>query len=339
VAHGANGIVYFRWRTCRFGSEEYWHGILDHDGVPRRRYREVADMGNTLKRIGAQIEGSHPQAQAALLLSYDSRFAFQNQPQNPAFSYEALFGSYHRALWKRNIGLDIVPPEADLSGYRLVIAPALYILDEPTAARLREYVAGGGTLVTTCRSGVMDEHNVVVAQALPGRLAEVCGVEVEEYDSRDPGATIGLITADTLGEGAFTARTWADVLDPRGATVLARYGEDYYAGRAAVTAHSFGQGQAIYVGTIPDDDFLERLTGWLCDEREMAPPLDVPQGVELAVRQTDAARLLFLLNGTPERQRINVGDGGLDLVSGEATCGEITLDPQGVLILQEEKTG
>jgi len=333
IAHGADGILYFRWRTCRFGAEEYWHGILDHDGVPRRRYREVAQMGATLQRIGSEIEGSHIQAPAALLLSYDSRFAFQNQPQNPDFSYEALFTAYYRALWRRNISLDIVPPEADLSRYELIVAPALYILDEGTAARLRDYVAGGGTLVTTCRSGVMDEHNVVINRALPGLLAEVCGVEVEEYDSRDPGDTVPIVATELLGGGTYTAHTWADVLEPRGATVLAHYGADYYAGRAAVTLHPLGRGQAVYVGTIPDDHFLERLLGWLCEERGITAQLTVPQGVEVTVRESEDARFLFLLNGTTEGQRVNVGDGGRDLISGETVSGEVTLDALGVLIV------
>jgi len=341
VAHGADGIVYFRWRTCRFGSEEYWHGILDHDGVPRRRYHDVAQMGETLQRMGTEIDGSHSPAAAALLLSYDSRFALQNQPQNPGFSYEALFASYYRALWKRHIPVDIIPPSADLSSYRLVIAPALYILDEATAARLHAYVACGGTLVITCRSGVMDEHNVVVNQALPGLLAGLCGAEVEEYDSRDPGDTLSLVAADGLGGGCFGACTWADVLEPKGATALARYGAhsgaDYYAGRAAVTAHAFGQGRAIYVGTIPDDAFLDQLTGWLCEKQGIAAPLDAPEGIEVTVRESDDARFLILLNGTVEEQRINIGGGGRDLASGEAISGEIALDPLEVLILKQVK--
>ena len=335
IAHGADGIVYFRWRTCRFGAEEYWHGILDHDGVPRRRYREVAQMGPTLQRMGTEIGGSHVQAPVALLLSYDSRFAFQNQPNNPDFSYEGLFASYYRALWKRNVGLDIVPPEGDLSGYGVVVAPALYILREETASWLREYVAGGGTLVTTCRLGVMNEHNVVVNQALPGLLADVCGVEVEEYDSRDRGDTVPLVAADLLGGGTFTARTWADVLESRGATPLARYGADYYAGRAAVTMHRFGRGQAIYVGTVADERFLDRLVGWLCKEQGITPSLTLPQGIELTVRESDDARFLFVLNGTGKEQVINIGDGGRDLVVGEAVSGEVSLDALGVLIVKQ----
>ena len=335
IAHGADGIVYFRWRTCRFGSEEYWHGILDHDGVPRRRYREVADMGVTLRRIGAAIEGSRVETPAAMLLSYDSRFAFQNQPNNPDLSYRALFTSFYRALWKRNIGVNVVSPEADLAEYKLVIAPALYILGWEMAHQLREYVAQGGTLITSCRSGVMDEHNVVVDQALPGLLAEVCGVEVDEYDSRDPGDTASLVAAERLGGGTFSAQAWIDVLEPRGATVLAHYGSDYFAERAAVTMHRFGQGQAIYVGTVPGQSFVDRLVAWLCEQRQIAAPLACPDGVEVTVRGSEDAQFLFILNGTDQKQATDVGDGWSDLVTGEAIAGEITLDPLSVLVLQQ----
>ena len=335
IAHGADGIVYFRWRTCRFGAEEYWHGILDHDGVPRRRYREVAGMGATLGRAGAEIEGSGFKARAAMLLSYDSRFAFQNQPNNPDFSYETLFTGCYRALWKQNVGVDIVSPVVDLSDYAVVVAPALYILPEDTADRLREYVADGGALVTTCRSGVMDEHNVVVNQALPGLLADVCGVEVDEYDSLDPEMTTSVVAADSLGGEAYTSRVWADVLEPRGADVLACYASDYYAGRAAVTTHRFGQGQAVYVGTVADQDFLDRLVDWLCEERGIAAPLGVPQGVELTVRESGDARLLFILNGTDREQSIDLGDGGRDLITGEVVSGYVRLEPLGVAIIRQ----
>jgi beta-galactosidase len=271
-------------------------------------------MGAALQRMGPEIDASHSQATVAVLLSYDARFALQNQPQNPGFSYEALIASYYRALWKRHIPTDIISPDADLARYRLIIAPALYILDETTAARLHAYVACGGALVTTCRSGVMDAHNVVVNQALPGLLAELCGVELEEYDSLEPGDTLSLIAGNLLDGGSFAARTWADVLEPRGAVVLARYGgcnaADYYAGRAAVTAHASGLGQAMYAGTIPDHAFLDQLAGWLCERQGMAAHLDAAQSLEMSLRESDDARFLFLLDGTALEQRIDAGVGG-----------------------------
>ena len=74
-------------------------------------------------------------------------------------------------------------PNADLSSYKLVIAPALHLVTDATAENLKRYVQAGGTLVVTQRTGVKDKSNTVVNQRLPGLLAEVCGMEVEEYNS------------------------------------------------------------------------------------------------------------------------------------------------------------
>ena len=336
IAHGADGIVFFRWRTCRFGAEEFAHGILDYDGVPRRRYRELASMGAPLQRVGPTIDGSQVRTQAAMLLSYDSRFAFQNQYQNPGFNYDAIFGAYHRALWKLSIGVEIVQPGADLSGFELVIAPALYVLAKDVADQLRAHVESGGTLVFTCRSGIVDEFNVVYEFAPPGLLAELCGVEVEEYDSRIPGRTLPIVAEDVLGGETFTAGVWADVLDPRGATVLARYGSDYFADRAAATIHKSGRGHAVYVGTIPEQPFVDRLIGWLCEERGLQAPLATPEGVEVTMRESDEAEFVFVLNGSGEERLIDVGDGRRELISDRIVAGEVSLEPLGVMILRQE---
>ncbi|MCJ7735834.1 MAG: beta-galactosidase [Anaerolineae bacterium] len=334
IAHGADGMVYFRWRTCRFGAEEYWHGILDHHGEPRRRYREVAGMGQSLKRIGELITGSRHQAQAAMVLSYDSRFALQNQPVNPDLAYEEIFALYYRAMWKLNIGVDIVRPGADISTYDLVIAPTLYILPEESAASLRDYVMSGGTLVTTCRSGVMNENNVVVNGLLPGLLAEVCGVVVDEYDSRDPGDLVPLKAGAELGGLACDAGVWADVLELRGADVLAAYGGDYYAGCPAVTMNHAGDGRAVYVGTVPDQAFADMLVGWLCELLGISAPLQAPCGVEVVVRASDDGDLVFLLNGTQSDKSVEVPAGCLDLISGELVEGEVSVSALGVRVLR-----
>jgi beta-galactosidase len=334
VAHGADAIVYFRWRTCRFGAEEYWHGILDHHGEPRRRYREVADLGHTLQRIGDLIPGSHYKAQAALVLSYDSRFALQNQPVNPSLEYEQISASFYRALWNLNIGVDVVAPGEDFSSYDLVIAPTLYILPEESAQRLRDYVTSGGTLVTTCRSGVMNENNVVVNDLLPGLLADVCGIVVDEYDSRDPGDPVPLKAAAELENLACSAHIWADVLELRGAEVLATYGGDYYADYPAVTLNRAGSGRAVYVGTVPDQTFVNALVAWLCQQRGISSPLPAPRGVEVTVRASDEGDLVFLMNGTDSDASVNVSAGALDLISGEPTTGDVVVPALGVRVLR-----
>ena len=77
IAHGADGILFFRWRTAQAGVEQYWHGLLDHDSRPGRRYEEIKRMGGEIQIIGERLVGTKVKPQVAILLSYDSRFAFQ----------------------------------------------------------------------------------------------------------------------------------------------------------------------------------------------------------------------------------------------------------------------
>ena len=338
IAHGADAILYFRWRTARFGTEEYWHGVLDHDGRPRRRYEEVQRVGRELQRVGEHLVGAESRAQVAMILSYDSRFAFQIQPNHPEFSYAALFTSYYAALHRRNISVDIVPPTADLSPYRAVLAPALHVLSPEIAAELRRYVEKGGILVTTARSGVKDMYNAVVEQPLPGLLAEVCGVEVAEYDVLPADLDIPLdleLTGFTMKSQPAHARLWCDILAPTTARVVARYQSQYYTGRAAVTLNRFGQGQALYVGTVGDAALHDAVISWLVEAAGLKPVLLTPEEVEATERWKGDRRLLFLLNHADQAKEVLIPQPMRELLSEQTVRQQVTLPPRGVLILYQ----
>lgn len=335
IAHGADGIIFFRWRTARFGTEEYWHGLLDHHGEPGRRYAEIKAMGAEVAAVGETIDGSEVRADVAMILSYDSRFAFQIQANNPGFHYATHFHDIYQTFHRRQVPVDIVSPDADLSGYRLVVAPALHVLPESVADNLKRYVAMGGLLVVTARSGVKDKHNAVVDQKLPGLLAEVCGVAVEEYISLAPGEENGIAFADP---GIDTpqrvpASIWCDLLEPQGAEVVACYTADFFAGRAAVTRNHFGRGQAVYVGTL-SAPIYEALCPLLLEWAGVEPLLAAPPGVEVTARWRNDQRLLFILNHTSQPQTVQLEGQYLDLLQQQKTIrGATTLDPYGVLIL------
>ena len=339
IAHGADGMIFFRWRTARFGTEQYWHGILDHHGIPGRRYAEVKTMGRQMAKIGDQIEGSKVEAEAAMMLSYDSRFAFQIQPNNPGFDYRVHFNDVYSALYSNNVAVDIVAPGADLSGYKLVIVPAIYVLDEVVAASIAVYVKDGGTLVVTPRSGVKDECNNVVNMKLPGLLAEVCGVEVEEYDSLSLDRSQPLKFADATLDpaGSSLARAWCDVLDPTTAETVAAYTEDFYAGRAAVTANRYGVGTAIYIGTFGNGDLYHALAPLWCATAKVEPVASSAEGIEICRRQQGEQAIWFVLNHTAQEQQVDLPDGLADLSdSGQAVGNCLTLSPRGVRILVSE---
>jgi beta-galactosidase len=335
IAHGADAIVYFRWRTTRFGTEQYWHGVLDHHGQPRRRYRELQTIGAELKRVGERVLEAESRPQVAMVLSYDTRFAFQGQPNHNDFKYPQLFVSYYAALHRRNVGVDIVPPTADMSRYRLVVAPALYVLGQAAADNLRRYVENGGTLLTTARSGVKDEANAVVNAPLPGLLAEVCGVEVDEYDVLPSDVDVPLELEIPTPAPDAHAKLWYDVLTSTTAQAVGRYQGEYYAGRAAVTLNRFGRGQAAYVGTLGNAALHDAVVSWLVDAARVSPALTTPDGVEAVERWKDGRRLLFLLNHADQARDVALPQPLKDLLTGQVTGQQVALEPKAVMILHE----
>jgi beta-galactosidase len=335
IAHGADGIVFFRWRTARFGTEEYWHGLLDHHGRPGRRYEEIKRMGGEIKKAGEQLFGSTVKPSVAMILSYDSRFAFQIQANSPQFSYSAHFHQIHRAFHDHHVPVDVVAPTADLSAYKLVVAPALHVVSEAMAENLKRFVRAGGVLVVTSRTGVKDAANAVIDVPLPGLLAGLCGVEVEEYDSLPAGVRneLELALPELAPPHPVHASVWCDVLKSNGATVIACYTQDYTAGKPAITVNQFGQGQVVYVGTVGDADLYEALADWLLGLAGVQPILAAPEGVEVTERWQGDDRLLFLLNHTGHAQEVDLDGHCTDLLRETACEGKVTIAPRDVLIL------
>lgn len=337
IAHGADAIIYFRWRTARFGTEQFWHGVLYHHGRPGRRYDELKTIGDELKRAGTEILGAENRNQVAMIHSYDTRWAFQIQPNHNDFNYPDLFISYYKALHTRNIGVDIVPPDADLSRYRLVIAPALFVLPDETAERLRSFVRNGGILITTARSGVKDEVNAIVNQFLPGRLAEVCGVEVDEYDVLTRDATIPVeVTFPNCEPQTAQACLWFDVLHTTTAQPIATYQAGYFSGTPAITLNRYGEGQAIYVATLGDDSLHDSVIDWVLKDLDLHSAIYAPSGVEVTARWQGNQQLLFLLNHTGRSQEVPIPQPHLDLLSGITVNDVVKMPPYGVSVLKEE---
>ncbi|MGB8252727.1 MAG: beta-galactosidase, partial [Anaerolineaceae bacterium] len=263
IAHGADAIVYFRWRTCRTGTEQFWYGILDHHGIPGRRYAETAQTGKELQKLGEVIVGSQIRSAVAIMQSYDSRFAFQVQPNNPRFGYEKHIQDIYRSFYNHHISVDIISEKDALTGYKVVIVPAMYILTKETVTNLEKFATSGGIVVFTPRTGVKDESNTIVDMKLPGLVARMAGVEVEESISmpldKDGQIRFGLPNL----EAEFPAAVWADVLKPTTAKVVACYANDYYADQPAVTMNPYQAGRVIYIGTMGNAAFYDAITEWI----------------------------------------------------------------------------
>jgi beta-galactosidase len=359
VAHGANGIVFFRWRTNPYGAEQNWHGILHTDGQPNRRYYEILEMGQQIRQLAEQIATTEPVYDLAILHDYDTRFSFQIQPDNPHFSYEEHVADYYRVLHAQGLTPAVLPTSATWEDKPLVIVPALRLVDEELAGRFRAYVEAGGVLVLTVRSGTRDLHNAIVKSPFPGLLTDLCGATVSEYDSICDGSLLPVIFQDLVTpecqsghqpsyqsshqsshqpEKHAHARVWCDVLDAKEAQVLATYASGAYDGMPAVTLHQVGRGTVIYAGSVGDDAFVTSVLAQALNLANIQPILDTSNlpMVEVAHRRGAEGVLTFVMNHSPQQVDVDLHDAAYNLLNHTIHQQKIVLGTYDVALLQRQ---
>jgi beta-galactosidase len=344
IAHGATGINYFRWRTARWGQEEYWHGVLPHSGRPNRRFTELQQTGAEIERIAPLLEASAPAAKTAIVMSYESRWALNAIASTQVLT--SLFGTdeldvheeakaYHTALMEHNITTDALDPRADLSKYKLVIAPRLYIVDQAIAANLRSFVASGGVLCLTPRSGVADEYNVIFDQPTPGPLRDMAGIDIDDYTTLDQ--PVQLIASSDGPRNLTEGAVWADEIQLNGASAVAYYASAWVKGLPAVTVNNYGKGKVIYIGTVLRDASLQAFAEWLTHLAGIEPNLPTPAGVRAYERQGADFRLLFLLNFGEDNQTVLLGSTWREILT-DQDVSEVHLPYAGLAVLKKEKS-
>ena len=338
VSRGATAIVFFRWRQPRFGTEKFHGAVLPHKASKDGRiFKEVAQLGEEMKLLSPALQGTQVRAEVCILYSHDNEWALQqpNQP-NKFFNLREHILLFYTALHDRNIAVDFARPAEDLSRYKLVFAPSLHLLSGGEADRLKLYVQNGGTLVSTFNTGLVDEHNLAPDSGYPHDLTDLFGLEVVEFDQLPPGEENHLTFKGTFPTSHLhPARLWCDVIEPRDCQVLATYAKDFYAGRPALTLHTYGLGKAIYIGTLSHQPFYGDVVTWLRQMCNLHPLLKVPETVEVSMRQREDARVFFLLNHHISPLRLQFYKPMHDFLTGNTFSGNFDLQPHGVLVLDE----
>ncbi|TCJ18062.1 beta-galactosidase [Rubrobacter taiwanensis] len=331
LARGADGIMFFQWRASKAGAEKFHGALVPHAGTDSRVWREVVQLGNELKRLDA-LPGSRGEAEAAILLDWESWWALElgSKPSCEVRLLEQL-RSYYTPLWHKNILVDFAHPEGDLSRYRAVFVPNLYLLRETAARNLERFVSGGGTLVISFFSGIADGHDHIWLGGYPAPLRKLLGLRVEEFAPSTPDEEILLRTesGDTRA-----AHLWSDVIRLEGAEPVATFASGFSSGQPAITRHRFGRGTAYYLGTQPEEAYMASLLEGICQEAGVRPPLEAPAGVEVVRRTAGERSFLFALNHSEEPVELRLEDPARDLLTGERRD-TLQLAPRGIAILEE----
>ena len=334
IAHGADYVSYFRWRTCTFGTEIYWHGILDYSGRENRRLREVTQIARKVEAM-QEVAGSVYQAKVGILKDYDNIWDSRVDRWHErveAVSQNGLFV----ALQQAHVPFDYVYMEnhttaESLNRYQVLFYPHASILTSERMALLEQYVAQGGKLVMGCRTGYKDLNGKCVMDYLPGLAAKVTGTDISEYSFVAPDDGKVMVDWDGI---QIEAAVFNDLLAPVGenASVLATYASSYYSGTPALICNSFGRGEAYYFGGAFTADaaavFLEKLG--------VAEPwdhvLNLPASCELAVRQGKEKTYLFVLNYLSEPTEITLKEEMTNLLEGSLISGCVQVEGYGAKV-------
>jgi beta-galactosidase len=332
VARGADGVAYFQWRASQAGSEKFHSALLPHAGADTDRFREVSELGAVVRRL-TELRGSVVDADIALLSDWQSVWAC-NAPSLPSSLVRGTDAArnYHRAFRTLGITCDVVNPHADLSRYRVVVVPTLYLCDDHTATAVAEAAAGGAHVVVTYFSGIVDEHDHVRLGGYPGAFRELLGVRVEEFYPLPRGEVV------ELSDGA-RARVWTErltIVDGAGTEVVASHVAPPLAGVPAITVRRpEAGGAAWYVAVSLNHGSLVELLSRITTEAGVEPVLPLRSSAEVDVtrrRSADSSWLFVLNHG---REDVEVTTIGQDLVSDQRVDGRITVAAGGSAVIRE----
>lgn len=341
LARGADACLFFQMRQSVGGQEKFHGAVISHAGTDDTRiYREIAELGQELQKLGDTFLEGKIDAKAAFLFDWDSWWALElTSGPTQDMDYLAQVHKYYKAFYEKNIPVDIIKVTADLSKYKIVVAPLLYMMKPGVAEKIQQFTAEGGTFLATYMTGVADENDRCIFGAAPGELSETLGLWVEETDAMFPDEQNSiLVNVNSLPlQEKYTSGFLCDVIRPTTAKTLAVYGDDFYKGVPCVTVNEVGAGKAYYLGCEPDDAFLSDFVGCICEEQGLAPLFETGGEIELSTRTGKDGDVTFVINHGVENGWVNLETQQYqNLLTDELLSGKCEIRGRDVMVIRKQ---
>lgn len=301
VAHGADSVQYFQIRQSRGASEKFHGAVIDHyGGMDTRVFQEVTALGEQLLSL-SQIAGSTTKARIAIIHDCENRWAMEDSqgPRNKDMHYMDTVQKMYAAVRKLGCNVEILDMEEELEGYDIIFAPMLYMFRSNIEEKIRNFVQQGGCFVMTYWSGKVDDTDLCHLGGTPHALTDVFGIRSTELDALYDGEANHGVPQGTLfgGDRTYRCEHFCDLVAVDQAEVLLTYQNDFYKGYPALTRHPYGQGHAYYICADFEQDFYDNLCRTLLKEKKIETlPFEIPQGVEVTVRETETDLYIFVQN-------------------------------------------
>jgi beta-galactosidase len=319
---GAQGVLAWTFNSHQGGEEQALFGLLDHDNTPSWKVDEFAHIASDYKLLSNFGFPRYIHPQVAIAYSFDS-FIDSTSPSATTRQYfktpytQQVQGAFE-PFFRDNIDTAIINIGHDsLASYKLVVVPADYVMDAPSAKAIRDFVSAGGTVLMTAYSAKVDEHGLWFDTPLPGRLSDVFGLRTAQFYEPDVFPEF-----EIDGKKAQASIKYYEVLEPRTANTLASF-SNITGNPPAVTVNKFGKGQAIYLAAPAQSSLIGPIVRTLYGSLGIQPGPATPEGVYARVVD---GRTLYV-NTTTQEKAIAVGMNAHGVLSNKSYQGEMKLGP------------
>lgn len=336
LAHGSQSVLYFQWRKGRGAAEQFHGAVVDHDGRGDTRvFRDVTSVGKALEALQPIYDRAKKPAEACIIYDWSNWWAidYAQTGQAKNMKYFDSVNMHYRSLWEMGVNVDFRDQRdcTDLTGYKLVICPMVFLMKESFADKLRAYVAGGGTLLMTYFSGVVDESGLAWLGGAPHNLIDVLGVRATELDALFPEDQQALLLSDGR---SFPIHELCEIPEMHGAQALGVYAEDFYAGMPCLTRNAFGKGNAYWLAAKVEQAGLDAIYADIAAELSLTRALDdeLPEGVIA----TERGGCVFLQNYSGHPRQVILSQEYTDLITGQRMERAFTMAANSVMVLEKQ---
>lgn len=341
IAHGGEGALYFQIRQSRGASEKFHGAVIDHyGGRDTRVFQEVCRTGEMLEKLG-ELAGTAVNSRAAILYDWDSQWAMEDSqgPRNQGLHYKELVLKIYKGMRKNGLNVDFADMCCDLTGYRILALPMVYMFKGGFAEKVRTFVEEGGILITTYWSGIADDTDRCYLGGTPYGLMETLGIRGTEIDGLYDWEENTFVPAEENGlfQGkTYTCRYLCELAKLQGAEPVMIYGGDFYEGYPAVTVHSFGKGKAWYVAADVQEEFYTDLLKIILNQERIGRDFaeELPSGVEVTVREGKDTVYYIFQNWNRTSVPLAFPEGETEILYGSS---DGTLPPCGGMVVKKRK--
>ncbi|SIS42336.1 beta-galactosidase [Salimicrobium flavidum] len=300
-AHGCSNMLYFRWRGMTRGAEQFCYGVVDHDDVYGRKYREVQSVFRDISNY-EEVLNSSIDSEVAVLYDYDNIWSWRAQIQSVDFDFNEELLRLYRPFYRKNIHVDVIPSDRDFQKYKVIVLPVMTIIEAELADRLKRFAEQGGSIIFSFRAGLKDKsNNLRLGHVLPGPVRDLVGARVEEIESLNAGKELSLGGVGEFHDTPATISVWRDLLVPEKAEVLYRYTDKFFSDYAALTKNDYGRGSVYYVGGGMNEAPLDKITEDILENHKIEM-IETEKDVEVYRRYSSGKEYLFVMNHSEEEK-------------------------------------